>query len=93
MVNSTTLSIAFDYEAFAQTDDGQNVKRNGTIQFDREMESDDYLDLDDGMLYSEAMQTAMSDFWTFAVEKAGHRGLSDVTVSISNLVDVNADKD
>lgn len=81
-----TLTVEFEYEACGKTDSGEPVSRSGRMQLHRKMESDDYID--DGMLYSEALQGAMDDFWTFGVEKADHHGVSDVTISIRNLNDL-----
>ncbi len=82
-----TLITQFDYEASGTTDSGEPVSRSRQMQMHQEINPDDYLD--DGMLYSEALQTAMTDFWSFGVEKAGHHGLSDITVSIRNLTDLS----
>ena len=85
-----TLIIKFDYEASGTTDSGKPVSKSGQMEMREEVDPEDYLD--DGMLYSKALEAVMTHFWSFGVEKAGHHGLSDVTVSIRGLTDLTDDE-
>jgi hypothetical protein len=79
----------FEYEISGKVDSGKTISRSGRMKIGREMEDmEDYAEPE--MLYSEAVQAAIRDFWYFELSEHGgsYTFPTDFTVSIRNLTDV-----
>lgn len=74
------MKIKFEYEAHGITDEGTRVQQEGNIAL---YPDDD--PADGGEVMQWLVEAATDNFWTFAVEKAGHRDLNEITVSIKNI--------
>jgi hypothetical protein len=81
--NLIRFNVSFQYEAQGKTPDGKSVSQSGEMKLTRQLEADQYDD--DGIIFGEALQSAMEDFYIFEFEKQGHSEVSEVTISIKNL--------
>ena len=80
--DGTVVDLRFEYEATGKTQDGTLVEGEGRIEFSHVIDGEYY---DDGLAFAEAVQSVADHFYIFQIEKAGHWGLSEVNIRISNL--------
>lgn len=80
--DGTMVDLRFEYEATGRTQDGTLVEGEGRIESSHVIDGEYY---DDGLAFAEAVQSVADHFYIFQVEKAGHWGLSEVTIHISKL--------
>ncbi|XCN71233.1 MAG: hypothetical protein Q3M24_13020 [Candidatus Electrothrix aestuarii] len=83
-----TVKCKFEYEVSGKIESGETVSRSGETELVRSMDIED--DVEPEMLYSEAVQAALQDFWYFELSKNGQSYTfpDDLTVSIRNLTDL-----
>lgn len=75
------LNVKYTYEIEAVTEADEQLTSVGQAETGYDLE--EYMD--DGLLFSGAAEAAISDFYSFEVEKAGHSGLKEITVTIKNM--------
>ena len=78
----SVIDLRFEYTANGKTQDGTLVESEGRVESSHVIDGEYY---DDGLAYAEAVKAVADHLYIFEVEKAGHWGLSEVTVHISKL--------